>query len=62
MPHGGRREGAGRKKSVDAPVRRTVYLDQRHVDLITRHQQPGATFSMALRALLDELLKKIGAS
>jgi hypothetical protein len=60
--HGGRREGAGRKPSIDAPVRRTVYLAQRHVDLITHRQQPGTTFSMALRALLDELLKKIGAS
>lgn len=51
--HGGRRAGAGRPKTVDAPVRRTVYLAQRHVDLINCYQKPGATFSEALRTLLD---------
>lgn len=58
LKHGGRREGAGRPKTVDAPVRRTVYLAQRHVDLINRYLRPGATFSEALRTLLDELRKE----
>jgi hypothetical protein len=49
--HGGARAGAGRPKSLPNAIRRTVYLEQRHVDLIAR--QPGKTFSEALRHLLD---------
>jgi hypothetical protein len=49
--HGGARAGAGRHKTVAKGIRRTVYLDQRHVDLIAR--EPGKTFSEALRNLLD---------
>jgi hypothetical protein len=51
MTHGGRRAGAGRPKTVAKGIRRTVYLDQRHIDMIAR--QPGKTFSEALRNLLD---------
>jgi len=63
--HGGKRTGAGRPKQVDAPIRRTVYLDQRHIDLIERCQtlhtyrlgEPVVehlTFSQALRTVLDD--------
>jgi hypothetical protein len=51
--HGGRRAGAGRPQSVVKPIRRTVYLDQRHVEMVTRHQKPGSTFSEALRHLIE---------
>lgn len=51
VTHGGARAGAGRPKSLPNAIRRTVYLEQRHVDLISH--QPGKTFSEALRHLLD---------
>ena len=53
--HGGKRPGAGRPKEVDAPIRRTVYLDQWHVDRIVEIQRDKGlpTFSEALRAIIE---------
>ena len=69
LTHGGKRSGAGRPKQVDKPIRRTVYLDQRHIELIERCQErhmwrlgeailSHQTFSQALRGVLDEALEK----
>lgn len=53
--HGGKRTGAGRPKQVDAPIRRTVYLDQRHIDFIegVRTRSGAGTFSQALRGIIE---------
>jgi hypothetical protein len=51
---GGKREGAGRPPILDKPMRQTVYLQQRHMHLITEWQEKyRMTFSEALRAILD---------
>jgi len=52
--HGGRREGAGRPREVESPVRRTVYLDQQSIELIEFWaDQQGIGFSATLRWMLD---------
>jgi hypothetical protein len=58
-PH---KPGAGRPKLVDHFARRTVYLDQQHVDLVNRHRQfkSGGSFSEALRAILDTFRESHG--
>ena len=54
--HGGKRSGAGRPKQVDAPIRRTVYLDQKHITTIAMWQYVNrCTFSEALRQIIDEV-------
>ncbi len=62
MTHGGKRPNAGRPKQVEHFARRTVYIDQQHVDMIESHRlamiTPRTTFSQALRAMLDMFREK----
>lgn len=54
--YGGRRAGAGRRASVSQPVRRTVYLEQRHIDQLRewgKSQHRLGTLSQLLRDLID---------
>ena len=53
--HGGKRPGAGRPKEVEAPIRRTVYLEQDHVEFIeaVRIKAGCETFSQALRGIIE---------
>lgn len=56
--HGGKRTGAGRPKQVDAPIRRTVYLDQSSVDIVIDYQAVyDVGFSNALRQILAKYRK-----
>lgn len=55
--------GAGRPRSIDHPVRQTVYLDQRHMQQISEWQDalvPRLTFSAALRQILDLAIAHYG--
>jgi len=52
-PPGGRREGAGRPRTMDAAIRQSVYLDQSDYHMISNWQdQFGGSFSAALRGIL----------
>jgi hypothetical protein len=57
--HGGKRPGAGPPTLVDQPVRRTVYLDQWHIQFVEAYAEAQGfpTFSAALRELLEERAK-----
>jgi hypothetical protein len=54
--HGGRREGAGRPPIPNALMRRTVYLEQKHLTTIALWQYVNrCSFGEAVRQMIDEL-------